>query len=94
MDKRYLHQLVLLANHLDSIGKLEVADVIDELIKEAIKKKKEPKKPPKKWWDKMVKEIKKANPDYSEERVSRTIGDIWFNNIKEKKRKEILKKYK
>ena len=41
----------------------------------------------------MVKEIKKSSPDYSEKRVSETIGEIWFNNLKEKKRKEIVKRY-
>lgn len=40
----------------------------------------------------MEKEIKKNSPDYSEERVAKTIGDIWFHNLKEKKRKQISKR--
>ena len=46
-------------------------------------------RPPKKWWEKMKKEIKKSSPDYSEERVAKTIGDIWFHNLTEKKRQQI-----
>jgi len=38
----------------------------------------------------MVKEIEEGSPDYSEERVSETIGDIWFNNLTDAKRKEII----
>ena len=37
----------------------------------------------------MVKEIKKGNPDYSEERVNQTIGEIWFHRLSDKKRKQI-----
>jgi DNA ligase D-like protein (predicted 3'-phosphoesterase) len=58
----------------------------------SIRAKKAPKIPPKKWWDKMVKRIQKANPDYDEERVAATIGEIWYNNISAKKRSEISKR--
>jgi len=37
----------------------------------------------------MKKEIKKNSPDYSEEQIEKTIGDIWFHNLKEKKRQQI-----
>lgn len=40
----------------------------------------------------MKKEIKKNSPEYSEERVAKTIGDIWFNNLTETKRKQIAKR--
>lgn len=38
----------------------------------------------------MVKEISEGSPDYSEERINETIGDIWYNNLTDKKRKEII----
>lgn len=40
----------------------------------------------------MKKEIKKSSPDYSEEQVAKTIGEIWFHRLKEKKRKQISKR--
>lgn len=40
----------------------------------------------------MKKEIKKNSPEYSEEQVAATIGDIWFHNLTEKKRKQISKR--
>lgn len=46
-------------------------------------------RPPKKWWDKMHKDIKEGNPEYSEEQISKTIGDIWYNKLSEAKRKEL-----
>jgi len=52
-----------------------------------------PKRPPKKWFNEMKKEIKEGNPDYSEDQVNKTIGDIWYNELSESKRKELLKKY-
>lgn len=42
----------------------------------------------------MTKDIKKSSPDYSDKRVRETVGEIWFNNLSEKKRQEILKRYK
>jgi hypothetical protein len=41
----------------------------------------------------MKKDVKKKNPDYSAKRVSEIVGDIWDNELSEKKRKSILKKY-
>lgn len=37
----------------------------------------------------MKKEIKKSSPEYSEEQIAKTIGEIWFHNLKEKKRQQI-----
>jgi hypothetical protein len=97
-----LKRLDKLAYHLDLQGLYNEAAKIEEVMKllaqrvgleKEAKKKKKSKKPPKKWWDKMVKEIKKNSPKYSEERVNKTIGDIWFNNLTEKKRKEIRGRY-
>ncbi len=34
-------------------------------------------KPPKKWWNEKASEVKKGNPDYSEEQVNATVGKIW-----------------
>lgn len=39
------------------------------------------KKPPKEWWDKKVMEVRKSNPDYSQDQVSKTVGDIWYNEM-------------
>ena len=41
----------------------------------------------------MVRKIKKNNSDYSEERVSETVGDIWYNNLSDAKRKKIYKRH-
>ena len=84
--------MVALADHFDQIGDIATADMFDKMIKES--KKKTKPKAPKKWWDKMIKEIKENSPDYSEERVVETLGEIWYNNLSDKKRKEILKRYK
>lgn len=50
-------------------------------------------KPPKEWVEKMTKEIREGNPSYSEERVRRTMGDIWYNELTNAKRKEIRERY-
>lgn len=50
-------------------------------------------KPPSEWFKKMTDEIRKGNPSYSEERVRQTIGDIWYNNLTDAKRKEIRERY-
>jgi len=64
------------------------------MTQRVIAKEKSQKKqrPPKKWFDKMKKEIKKNSPEYSEEQIAATIGDIWFHNLTEKKRKQISKR--
>jgi hypothetical protein len=41
----------------------------------------------------MVKEVKKGNKDYSEERVNETVGEIWYNRLSDKKREEIYKRH-
>ncbi len=90
-----VEDIIALADYFDSVGRFEHADAVDATVRSIIEReakkddKKKSKKPPKKWWDKMVKEVKKENQDYSEERVFKTIGDIWFNNLSEEKRKEI-----
>jgi len=48
------------------------------------------RRPPKEWWDKMVKDVKKGNPDYSEDQVDKTIGNIWFNELSDSEREKIL----
>lgn len=85
-------RLVVLADSLDTQGLHKEASELDEICRFVVAKAEKEKRPPKKWWDKMEKEIKKNSPDYSEERVAKTIGDIWFNNLTEKKRKEIAKR--
>lgn len=42
----------------------------------------------------MKKEIKEKNPDYSTKRVNEVVGDIWDNELSDKKRAEIVKKSK
>jgi hypothetical protein len=46
-------------------------------------------RPPKKWWEKMHKEVKEKNPGYSEEQIDSTIGNIWYHELSEAKKKEI-----
>lgn len=82
------NDMVALADYFDNEGDTVLAAMFDDMLAKVAKKQKE-QRPPKKWWDKMAKEIKEGSPDYSEERVAQTIGDIWFNNLTEKKRKEI-----
>jgi len=41
----------------------------------------------------MKKEIKKGSSDYSSERVNETVGNIWYNELSDAKRKEIYKRY-
>ena len=62
-------------------------------IKKSIMEKFAPKRAPKKWWDEKYKEVKKGNPKYDDEQIRKTVGDIWYNEISDSKRKEILKRY-
>lgn len=52
-----------------------------------------PKRPPKEWFDKMETEVREGNPDYSEETVRKTVGDIWYNKMSPSKKKKETKKY-
>lgn len=52
-----------------------------------------PGRPPKKWFKKMEDEIKNGNPDYSQEQVDKTVGDIWHHELSESKKDEIIKRY-
>ncbi len=45
-------------------------------------------RPPKKWFDKKADEVKKGNPEYSEEQVNATVGKIWYENMSEEQREE------
>jgi hypothetical protein len=45
-------------------------------------------KAPKRWWNKMIKQIKKKNADYSAEQVRATVGKIW-SNLSDSKKSEI-----
>lgn len=77
---------------LSSLGVNITADEtvsVKELQQALAKESKKSLRPPKKWWNKMEKEIKQANPSYSEEKVAQTIGDIWYNKLSDAKRKEI-----
>ncbi len=50
-----------------------------------------PNRPSKEWWEKMVKEVKDDNPDYSQEQVDKTVGDIWYNKLSPSKKEDIIK---
>jgi hypothetical protein len=45
-------------------------------------------KPPREWFDKKVAEIKKGNPDYSDEQVNATVGKIWYREMSKHQRGE------
>ncbi len=45
-------------------------------------------KAPKKWFNDKIKEVKKGNPDYDEETVTKTVGRIW-SDLSDSKKKEI-----
>jgi len=41
----------------------------------------------------MAKDVKKKNPEYSKKQISETIGNIWDNELSDKKREKIFKEY-
>lgn len=103
-----IEDLISLANDMDVAGLVDTANSLDELVKAAAKKKTEYKtfkgkgekppagakhKAPKGWFDKMKKDLKKKNPDYSAKRISEIIGDIWDNELTDAKRKSVYKRY-
>ena len=45
-------------------------------------------KPPKEWFDKKYAEVKKGNPDYSEEQINATVGKIWYQEMSNHQRSE------
>jgi hypothetical protein len=47
-------------------------------------------KPPKKWWDSTLKDVMKSNPDYTKEIAQKVVGDIWFNQLTNYRRKKII----
>ena len=101
----YLHRLMRLANALDAKGLYGYASIIDRIIRKSKTKYKTHKGPkekppagaahkaPKGWFDKMKKDLKKKSPDYSAKRISEIIGDVWDNELSDKKRKEIYKRH-
>lgn len=96
-----ISRLTKIASDLDTKGLYSEADEIDKVIKSLIERvglvseaKKVKKTPPGKWWNKMVKEVKKNNKKLDEEAINAIVGDIWFNNLSSSKRTELGKKYK
>ena len=45
-------------------------------------------KPPKIWFDKKCEEVKKGNPDYTEEQVHATVGKIWYEEMSKHQKSE------
>lgn len=102
-------ELVSVANFLDEEGDTALASKFDAMLVSLAKKKKTKyktykgegeKKPegaehkaPKEWFDKMKKEVKGKNPDYSAKRVNEIVGDIWDNELSDAKRREIYKRH-
>ena len=97
-------EIVSLANFFDEHGETAIANRFDAMIKETAKKKtlykthkgpgeKKPEgakhKAPKEWFNKMKKDVKKKNPDWDDKRVSEVVGDIWDNELSDKKREQI-----
>lgn len=50
------------------------------------------KRPPKGWWAQMTREIRRKNPDYSDEQVAKTVGSIWYG-LSNSKVKDIKKRF-
>lgn len=96
-----LNHLVKISDALDKNGFNKLANFVDETMEKISKYKGKGEKPPKGaehkapkgWWDKMEKEIGKKNADYSKKRIGEVVGDIWDNELSDKKRKEIYKEY-
>jgi hypothetical protein len=83
--KRYPALAAVLAEAPHEPGFMQIAEETD-----AARKGSDPSlKPPKKWANKMIKEIKKKNPSYSQEMADETMGDIWYHKLDNSKRKEI-----
>jgi hypothetical protein len=45
-------------------------------------------KPPREWFEKKRAEIKKGNPDYTDEQIDATIGKIWYHEMSKHQRSE------
>lgn len=101
-----IEKITKMANILDEKGFYELSNVLDETMNKIAKSKyktwkgkdeKPPKgashKAPKEWWKKMEEELKEKNPDFSKKRISEVIGDIWDNQLSDKKREKIYKEY-
>lgn len=102
-------EMISIANFLDEQGESVLASKFDDMLLSIAKKKdnkykthkgKDEKKPegaehkaPKGWFDKMKKDVKKKNPDYSDKRVSEIVGDIWDNELSDAKREKIYKEH-
>lgn len=52
-----------------------------------------PKQPPKGWWEMMKKKIKSQSPEYDSATVDKVVGDIWYNKMDSKKKKEVTEKF-
>jgi glucan phosphorylase len=98
-----VEDLTSLANHFDDLGDTELADKFDNMAKEAKYKEwkgkgtdkpphKNRPKPPKNWFNEMVKDVKKKNPNYSKKRIDEIVGDIWHNELSDAKIKTIMNK--
>ena len=104
-----MEELVSLADYFDAEGEVELANRFDDMVQKLAKKKKTPyktwkgkgekppkgaeHKAPKEWWDEQVKKVKSKNPDYPAKRVSEIVGDIWDNQLSDKKRQQIYNRY-
>ena len=55
-----------------------------------------PDKPTKEFWNKHYPEIKKQNPELSEERISKIVADIWYHKMgkKTKSKYEKIRKHR
>lgn len=103
-----IEDIVSLADYFDQEGEITLADRFDAMAKTAARKKtkyktwkgKDEKPPagaehkaPKEWFEKMKKDVKKQNPDYSSKRIDEVVGNIWDNDLSDKKRDAIYKRY-
>ena len=64
-----------------------------EVLRTLYKKKEAVGKPPKKWVEEKLKEIKKQNPGYSQDRVEKIMGHIWHHVISPSKKEQIVRRY-
>jgi len=54
---------------------------------------KAPGRPPKAWFNKMEKEVQEGNPDYSDDQVKKTVGNIWYNELSQYRKNKLTKKH-
>lgn len=82
-EKEKLRKLEYKNGDIKMNKKIIIAKVMEKISKAM-------PKPPKKWWDSTLKDVMKSNPEYTKEIAQKVVGDIWFNQLTNYRRKKII----